>query len=89
MHVPQPVEDDPDNAPVHDAIRECLAIVRAISLGELLSALPTSEFDSQRHQTAVTLLELLEGKLERAVRYREKHSSKRDTARTDELGRRF
>jgi hypothetical protein len=48
-------------------IREALAIIDAINAGELLAALPASEGDHHRHQTAVSLLGLLERTLRNAL----------------------
>jgi hypothetical protein len=48
-------------------IREALAIIDAINAGELLAALPASVDDRHRHQTAVSLLGLLEKTLHNAL----------------------
>ena len=48
-------------------IREALAIVDAINAGELLAALPASAPDCHRHQTAVSLLGILEKSLREAL----------------------
>jgi hypothetical protein len=48
-------------------IREALAIIDAINAGELLAALPASVDDRHRHQTAVSLLGLLERALRNAL----------------------
>ena len=48
-------------------IREALAIIDAINAGELLAALPASVNDRHRHQTAVSLLGLLERTLRNAL----------------------
>ena len=48
-------------------IREALAIIDAINAGELLAALPASVNDRHRHQTAVSLLGLLEKTLRNAL----------------------
>jgi len=48
-------------------IREALAIIDAINAGELLAALPASVDDRHRHQTAVSLLGLLERTLRNAL----------------------
>ena len=48
-------------------IREALAIIDAINAGELLTALPASVNDYHRHQTAVSLLDLLEKTLRQAL----------------------
>jgi hypothetical protein len=46
---------------------EALAIIDAINAGELFAALPASENDRHRHQTAVSLLGLLEKTLRQAL----------------------
>jgi len=48
-------------------IREALSIVDAINAGELLAALPASAIDRHRHQTAVSLLAILEQTLRSAL----------------------
>ncbi|MGC9953053.1 MAG: hypothetical protein ABSD21_02090 [Rhizomicrobium sp.] len=48
-------------------LREALAIIDAINAGELLAALPASANDCHRHQTAVSLLALLERALRAAL----------------------
>lgn len=48
-------------------VREALAILDAINAGELLAALPASEAERHRHQTAVSLLGLLERALRDAL----------------------
>ena len=48
-------------------IREALAIIDAINAGELLAALPALVDDRHRHQTAVSLLDLLERTLRQAL----------------------
>jgi hypothetical protein len=48
-------------------IREALAIIDAINAGELLAAMPASVNDRHRHQTAVSLLGLLERTLRNAL----------------------
>jgi hypothetical protein len=48
-------------------ICEALAIIDAINAGELLSALPASVDERHRHQTAVSLLGLLERTLRNAM----------------------
>ena len=48
-------------------IREALAIIDAVNAGELLAALPASADDRHRHQTAVSLLGLLERTLRDAL----------------------
>jgi hypothetical protein len=48
-------------------INEALAIIDAINTGELLAALPASVDERHRHQTAVSLLGLLERTLRNAL----------------------
>jgi len=48
-------------------IREALSIIDAINAGELLGALPAAEADRHRHQTAVSLLAILEKSLRKAL----------------------
>ncbi|MGA7675389.1 MAG: hypothetical protein WCA78_10145 [Rhizomicrobium sp.] len=48
-------------------IHEALAIIDAINAGELLAALPASANECHRHQTAVSLLGLLEKMLRQAL----------------------
>jgi hypothetical protein len=48
-------------------LREALAIIDAINAGELLAALPASTNERHRHQTAVSLLGLLERTLRAAL----------------------
>ena len=55
-------------AELEDQVREALAVLDAISMGELLSVLPKTDADKKRHQTAVTLLEMLHDRLARTVR---------------------
>ncbi len=49
-------------------IREALAIINSINAGELLAAMPASAGDRHRHQTAVSLLGLLERTLSGALK---------------------
>ncbi len=48
-------------------VREALSIIDAINAGELLGALPTAQSDRHRHQTAVSLLGILETSLRNAL----------------------
>jgi len=48
-------------------IREALSIIDAINAGELLGALPAAQADRHRHQTAVSLLAILEKSLRNAL----------------------
>ncbi|MDE2498682.1 MAG: hypothetical protein KGL56_00710 [Alphaproteobacteria bacterium] len=48
-------------------IREALAIIDAINAGELLAALPASANERHRHQTAVSLLGIVERTLRDAL----------------------
>ncbi|MBU6296796.1 MAG: hypothetical protein KGJ79_08845 [Alphaproteobacteria bacterium] len=48
-------------------IREALAIIDAINAGELLAALPASASERHRHQTAVSLLSIVERTLRDAL----------------------
>jgi hypothetical protein len=66
-------------------LREALAIIDAINAGELLAALPASADDRHRHQTAVSLLGLLERTLRNALtevpaKARPCQAAKKDTA---------
>jgi hypothetical protein len=64
-------EFDPDGAEDDSeavtALREALAILDAISFGELFAALPTNPGDRVRHQTGIELLEMLRGRLKTSV----------------------
>ena len=51
----------------YDRIREAVAILNAISVGELLSALPQSPTEQNRHETAVSLLSAMEVLLREAL----------------------
>ncbi len=51
-----------------DCARDALAVLDAISLGELFSALPASPADRTRHQTGVVLLEMLRRRLKDALK---------------------
>ena len=53
---------------VSDRIQESLAIISAISAGELLSSLPAEPGAQNRHQTAVSLLGAIEVLLHDALR---------------------
>lgn len=48
-------------------VNRALAILKSISFGELLSALPADEVDRRRHATAMTLLDVLEQELTSAL----------------------
>jgi hypothetical protein len=48
-------------------IRESLALLDAIGLGELLSALPAATADRKRHATAVWLLDVVHDRLEHVL----------------------
>lgn len=48
-------------------IRDALSIIDAINEGELLCALPAAEADRHRHQTAVSLLGIIEKCLRNAL----------------------
>jgi len=48
-------------------LREALAILDAISFGELFAALPTSPGDRVRHQTGIELLEMLRTRLKSSL----------------------
>jgi hypothetical protein len=43
-----------------DKVRAAIAILDAISMGELLARLPKDEADQHRHETAMSLLEVVE-----------------------------
>ena len=63
---------DMERTPIGEAelecqLREALAVLDAISMGELLSAVPKNIADRRRHQTAVSLLEMLHDRLVRTV----------------------
>ena len=49
------------------AARDALALMEAISQGALLEAAPESEADFQRFQTGISLLEMAEDILRRAI----------------------
>jgi hypothetical protein len=61
---PDATEDDSAAAV---ALREALAILDAISFGELFAALPINPADRVRHQTGIELLEMLRGRLKSSV----------------------
>jgi hypothetical protein len=68
MHVDLEREDSPDgDTPLQQTVRECLAMIQAISAGEFLSALPSCPLDSHRHQIAVALLDIVERRLHGAL----------------------
>jgi hypothetical protein len=53
-------EDDTEEGA---ALREAVAILDAISFGELFAALPTGPGDRVRHQTGIALLDMLRERL--------------------------
>lgn len=62
---PAVVESGPDLGHIHEQVTqiaegltESLALLQAIDLGELLSAVPASAADRRRHETAVGLLSI-------------------------------
>lgn len=57
----------PENCVSEKSVREALSIIDAINAGELLAALPESAADRHRHQTAVSLLAVLEHLLRDAL----------------------
>lgn len=57
-------DDDKGEAGV---LREALAILDAISFGELFAALPTNPGDRVRHQTGIELLEMLRTRLKASL----------------------
>jgi hypothetical protein len=57
----------PENCVSEKLVREALAIVDAINAGELLAALPEGAADRHRHQTAVSLISVLEHLLREAL----------------------
>jgi len=52
-----------DDAEGNASLREALAILDAISFGELFAALPTGPGDRVRHQTGIALLDMLRERL--------------------------
>jgi len=52
-----------DDAEENASLREAVAILDAISFGELFAALPTSPGDRVRHQTGIALLDMLRERL--------------------------
>ncbi len=52
-----------DDAEENAALREAVAILDAISFGELFAALPTGPGDRVRHQTGIALLDMLRERL--------------------------
>ncbi|HTT98685.1 MAG TPA: hypothetical protein VMF58_11600 [Rhizomicrobium sp.] len=61
-------ETQDDGSDGSAALREALAVLDAISFGELFAALPTNPADRVRHQTGIELLEMLRGRLKTSVR---------------------
>ncbi len=57
----------PETCVLTKHLHEALAILDAINAGELLAAVPVSADDRHRHQTALTLLDLLERTLRQAL----------------------
>lgn len=57
----------PENCVSARHVREALSIIDAINAGELLGALPAAEADRHRHQTAVSLLGIVEKSLRNAL----------------------
>ncbi|HWA89824.1 MAG TPA: hypothetical protein VG889_07305 [Rhizomicrobium sp.] len=58
--------DEDDEAMV--ALRETVAVLDAISYGELFAALPDNPSDRVRHQTGIVLLDMLRDRLKQSVR---------------------
>ena len=58
---------NPENCVSAKDVREALSIIDAINAGELLGALPSAEADRHRHQTAVSLLGIIEKCLRNAL----------------------
>ena len=56
-----------DDSATMTALREALAILDAISFGELFAALPSNPADRVRHQTGIELLEMLRARLKVSV----------------------
>jgi hypothetical protein len=48
---------------LEQAVRSTLAVLTAIEIGGLLSALPASPADADRHNTALELLAILQDRL--------------------------
>jgi hypothetical protein len=57
----------PENCVPAKSVREALSILEAINTGELLAALPEHDSDRRRHETAVSLLGLMERTLREAL----------------------
>lgn len=66
--LPIPDPDAADEAEGMQCVRDALAVLDAISLGELFAALPASQGDRMRHQTGIVLLELLRRRLNDALK---------------------
>jgi hypothetical protein len=60
-------EDRGDGRSLRGAVRDALALMEAISQGALLEGPPEDEADFQRFQTGISLLEMAEDILRRAV----------------------
>ena len=60
-------EADDDNKGEIGVLREALAVLDAISFGELFAALPTNPGDRVRHQTGIELLEMLRARLKASL----------------------
>jgi hypothetical protein len=60
-------EDRGDGRSLRGAVHDALALIEAISQGALLEAPPESEADFQRFQTGISLLEMAEDILRRAI----------------------
>lgn len=56
-----------DDSEAMAALREALAVLDAISFGELFAALPSNPADRVRHQTGIELLEMLRRRLKLTV----------------------
>ena len=54
-----------------EVLREALAVLDAISFGELFSALPSNLADRARHQAGIVLLDLLSKRLKEALKIEE------------------
>jgi hypothetical protein len=61
---PDAAEDD---SAAIGALRQAMAILDAISFGELFAALPINPDDRVRHQTGIELLEMLRGQLKSSI----------------------
>jgi hypothetical protein len=60
-------EADDDDKGETGVLREALAVLDAISFGELFAALPTNPGDRVRHQTGIELLEMLRTRLKTSL----------------------